>query len=194
MNSITTSARIAALIMACAPMGGFAQHAGHQHGHHQMPAQDQEHAHNAHGHGAYAGFQNREIKALSPQQIEGLRAGRGISQALAAELNGYPGPMHVLELAEQLDLTADQHEKVQALYKSMKEQAVELGEELIAAEQDLDSMFKSRQITQSELDSQTQKIARIQGRLRAVHLGKHLETAQVLTPEQVESYNRLRGY
>ena len=33
-----------------------------------------------------------------------LRAGRGMGLALAAELNGYPGPAHVLELADKLDL------------------------------------------------------------------------------------------
>lgn len=55
----------------------------------------------------YAGEEAREIKALSPSDIDGLIAGRGMGYAMAAELNGYPGPAHVLELAEQLELTAD---------------------------------------------------------------------------------------
>src|SRR6266849_3579115 len=45
----------------------------------------------------YAGLQTRPIKAISEQQIADLKAGRGMSLALAAELNGYPGPKHVLE-------------------------------------------------------------------------------------------------
>ena len=49
----------------------------------------------------YAGMQARAIKALSAEQIADLKAGRGLSLALAAELNGYPGPRHVLELVEQ---------------------------------------------------------------------------------------------
>jgi len=53
----------------------------------------------------YAGFEQRPIKALSTQQIADLRAGREMSLALAAELNGFPGPLHVLELARGLDLT-----------------------------------------------------------------------------------------
>lgn len=142
----------------------------------------------------YAGFQDREIKALSSQQVEGLRAGRGMSQALAAELNGFPGPMHVLELAEQLKLTAEQRTRVNELFSVMQKQARELGEELIAAERELDALFTSRRITPATLDSQTQKIAQVQGRLRAVHLGKHLEMMHILTPEQVNSYNTLRGY
>ncbi len=53
----------------------------------------------------YAGFQSRPIKALSEQQIADLKAGRGMGLALAAEMNGHPGPMHVLELGERLALT-----------------------------------------------------------------------------------------
>jgi hypothetical protein len=54
----------------------------------------------------YAGLEARSIKALSQQQIDDLKAGRGMGLALAAELNGYPGPMHVLELADALHLSA----------------------------------------------------------------------------------------
>ena len=51
----------------------------------------------------YAGLEARSIKALSDQQIADLKAGRGMGLALAAELNGHPGPMHVLELADPLN-------------------------------------------------------------------------------------------
>ena len=54
----------------------------------------------------YAGMQARSIKALSEQQIADLKAGRGMGLALAAELNGYPGPAHVLEVADQLGLSS----------------------------------------------------------------------------------------
>jgi hypothetical protein len=40
----------------------------------------------------YSGMQTRPIKALSDQQVADLKAGRGMGLALAAELNGYPGP------------------------------------------------------------------------------------------------------
>ena len=165
-------------------------HGQHQGAHHHMPGQAQ----HTHGHMSYAEFKNREIKALSPEQIEGLRAGRGMSLALAAELNGFPGPMHALELASELKLTDEQRTKVQALFSTMQSQAKKLGEELIAAERELDTLFKSKQINAALLTSQTQKIAQVQGRLRAVHLGTHLDMVQILTPEQVSAYNRLRGY
>ena len=47
----------------------------------------------------YAGQQTRAIKALSPEDLAGLLNGEGRGMAKAAELNGYPGPVHVLELA-----------------------------------------------------------------------------------------------
>ena len=50
----------------------------------------------------------REVKALSAEQMTALAAGRGMGSALAAELNGYPGPLHVLELADPLGLSEGQ--------------------------------------------------------------------------------------
>jgi hypothetical protein len=38
-----------------------------------------------------------------------------MGMAKAAELNGYPGPAHVLSLATQLGLTPDQHQQVTAI-------------------------------------------------------------------------------
>ena len=48
----------------------------------------------------YRDHTERPIKALSSEQVDCLLAGRGMSFALAAELNGYPGPLHALEVAE----------------------------------------------------------------------------------------------
>ena len=90
----------------------------------------------------YAGMQTRPVKALSEQQTADLRAGRGMGLALAAELNGYPGPLHVLELADQLDLTADQRTKVQQLFDAMKAEAIPVGTKLIEQEAELDRLVR----------------------------------------------------
>src|SRR3954462_11581509 len=82
----------------------------------------------------YAGMQTRSIKALSEQQVADLRAGRGMGLALAAELNGYPGPVHVLELVDKLNLSADQRASVQRLFDSMKAEALPLGAKLLEQE------------------------------------------------------------
>src|SRR3712207_5295389 len=98
-------------------------------------------------HAPYAGLERRAVKALSDEQIADLRAGRGMGLALAAELNGYPGPIHVLEHAQALGLTPEQRARVQALYDSMRGEAVPLGERLIRQETDLDRQFAERSIT-----------------------------------------------
>jgi hypothetical protein len=61
--------------------------------------------------------------------------------ALAAELNGHPGPMHVLELGDSLDLSDQQRAKMQELFTSMRAEAIPLGERLIAQQADLDKEF-----------------------------------------------------
>jgi len=147
-----------------------------------------------HGHSPYAGTHQRPIKALSDQQLADLRAGRGMGLALAAELNGYPGPLHVLELADRLQLSGDQGQRVQALYTAMKGEAVAAGEKLIAVEQELDRQFAEKEITPSRLASLTSQIGERQGQLRAIHLKYHLTTAEVLTPDQRQRYRELRGY
>ncbi|MFN3656239.1 MAG: Spy/CpxP family protein refolding chaperone [Pseudolabrys sp.] len=142
----------------------------------------------------YAGLQARAVKALSAEQIADLRAGRGMGLALAAELNGYPGPLHVIELAEPLALTAAQKQRAQALFDAMKAETVPLGEALIAAEGDLDRQFAARNITPVSLAAATDAIGARQAKLRAAHLKYHLTMLEVLTPEQVKRYGELRGY
>jgi len=142
----------------------------------------------------YAGWEGREIKALSPEEIASLRAGEGMGLALAAELNGWPGPRHVLDMADSLALTAEQRERVEEIRGGMKGRAVALGEAVIAAEASLDSLFAERAIDVESLEEKTAEIARLQGELRAVHLAAHLATTAVLTPHQVARYAALRGY
>jgi Spy/CpxP family protein refolding chaperone len=142
----------------------------------------------------YAGLQVRGIKALSPEQIAQLRAGDGMGLALAAELNGYPGPRHVLDLGNELGLTDEQRASVQQLFDTMKAEAVPVGQELIAAERDLDAAFVERTITPERLKAATAAIAGLQGKLRDTHLKYHLTTAALLTPDQIHRYTELRGY
>ncbi len=142
----------------------------------------------------YAGQQTRDIKALSDEKIAGLRAGAGLGYAKSAELNGWPGPLHVLELRDELKLTASQEKKMQDLRQAMLEQAVPLGNELIAAEQELESVFRSQQPTADRVEEATRRVALIEARLRAVHLATHLESGPLLNGEQKKIYVSARGY
>ena len=162
------------LVMACAACSATAQTA---------PPQN-----------AYAGQHTRAIKALSEQEVNDLLSGRGSGLAKAAELNGYPGPAHVLELKGRLALTDAQLAATEALMDRHRAAARRLGKELVAAERSLDHAFASRTATDDAVQSLTAAVARLQGELRAEHLKTHLAQTVLLTPEQVARYVRLRGY
>jgi Spy/CpxP family protein refolding chaperone len=142
----------------------------------------------------YAGQQTRAIKALSDDDIASLLKGEGMGMAKAAELNGYPGPTHVLALAPQLKLTEPQRQQVQAIFDRMNAAAKPLGAELVEREQVLDQLFAKGEITPNRLATETAAIAELQGRLHSVHLGAHLETGAVLSLDQIALYEQLRGY
>lgn len=142
----------------------------------------------------HTGQERREIKALSKVEIDGYLAGDGLGFAKAAELNHYPGPRHVLELAGQLKLSAAQRKKTQAILESMKSQAMSLGKQLVEKEQFLDSRFAEGTISGAELEQLVTDIAAIQGQIRVVHLRAHLAQRALLTPDQIRIYGSLRGY
>ncbi len=147
-----------------------------------------------HTHSPYAGDRTREIKALSAQELEAYLKGEGMGMALPAELNSYPGPRHVLELAEELGLSVEQEEATRRIYASMESQAIELGAQIVDLERRLDHQFAMRTITPAALDSLTSEIAELRGRLRAVHLRAHIQVAEVVSEAQREKYDWRRGY
>lgn len=142
----------------------------------------------------YAGWDGREIKALSAEQIDELRAGRGMGLALVAELNGYPGPRHVLDLSADLDLSAEQQARTQQLFDAMQAQAIALGQQVIAGEAALDRMFAERSASENEVQAATAELGQLQGTLRGHHLRYHLAMRELLSPHQVMRYQELRGY
>jgi len=150
----------------------------------------QEHEHTS----PYAGMEGRNIKALSDADIEGLLSGAGMGYAMAAELNGFPGPKHVLELADELALTDEQRQQTEALFAAMQSEAVALGRQLIALETDLDAAFASGQATAEGILDLTARIGEVESRLRAAHLNTHLKMTPLLSMHQRHMYQELRGY
>lgn len=142
----------------------------------------------------YAGQETQEISTLSAEDISALEAGQGWEFAKPAELNGWPGPRHVLDLAEELDLTPAQTETIAGQFAVMQAEARRLGPDYLAAERALDAAFRSREIEAARLVVLTDEAGRLEVALRRVHLNAHLATPAVLTTEQVGAYGRLRGY
>ena len=142
----------------------------------------------------YAGQQTRAIKALSEEDVAALLNGGGIGTAKAAELNGYPGPIHVLALAKELKLSDEQRQQVQAIFKDMHEGAVALGTKIVERERALDQQFAKREVTNGDVAAETAKIGALRGQLRSVHLEAHVATRPLLNAEQLARYQQLRGY
>lgn len=167
-------------LLAASP-AALAQHGG---GHHQ-----------AHGPGGpYAGFQAREAASVSAEEAADLRAARGMGLALPAEVNGYPGPLHALELADRLGLDAAQRASLAMQIEAMRREAIPLGEAVITAERALDALFRAGMATVASVDAAAYDAAAARGRLRAAHLRVHLLTRETLTASQRPLYARLRGY
>ncbi|WP_206668604.1 Spy/CpxP family protein refolding chaperone [Pseudomonas saliphila] len=142
----------------------------------------------------YADEESREVKALSKSEIDGLLSGKGMGYGRAAELNGYPGPAHVLELGEELSLTASQRRETEVIFARMEAAAKALGTELVAAESALDQAFRSKKIDESSLSELVKSIGDAESRLRAVHLSAHLQQTEILDDQQISTYMALRGY
>lgn len=142
----------------------------------------------------YAAETDRPIKALSAQEIADLRAGEGMGLAKAAELNHYPGPRHVLDLADDLDLTDTQRAQTQAIFEAMQTEARRLGAMIVAQETTLDSLFAGGTAEAGTLRARLNHIGALQSELRFVHLDAHLQMRRLLTPRQVMHYDMVRGY
>lgn len=170
IQSIASTVTFILLFLLTSPVTSFAQHA------------------------PYAGQHIRKIKALSPAEIESYLSGEGMGFAKAAELNHYPGPKHVLEHAESLNLSEQQHTQTQAIFDAMRQAAMQLGHQLVQAERHLDHLFSAQTVTEDALHDATRTIADYHGRLRHVHLRAHVAQRRVLTAEQLQHYDHLRGY
>ena len=136
------------------------------------------------------------LRGLSADEVAELRAGTGMGLARAAELNGYPGPRHVLEAfqASQFQASPEQVRRVQEIFDGMKNDAQRIGAQILDQEERLEAAFHSATITEAELRSRVARIAMLQGELRMSHLRAHLTTRSTLSDAQIVRYNELRGY
>lgn len=142
----------------------------------------------------YAGEQARAVASLSAADISELLAGGGWGLAKPAELNGYPGPAHVLELADKLGLTEQQRKRVEQIHKRMQLRARDIGARYVAAEAAIDTIFKYSDAGEGSLTTRLRDAERLRAELRRAHLQAHLDTRPVLSEAQRKQYAVLRGY
>jgi Spy/CpxP family protein refolding chaperone len=130
--------------------------------------------------------------AQVPSEKQGLLAGEGLGQGMLAEQNGFPGPKHVLDLSDKLELSDQQKKAVADIYVEMQSRAKELGAQIVNLEQELSKAFEDKLVVEKSVRDDAEQIGRLQGRLRAVHLNAHLKTRTVLTQKQIDLYFSLR--
>ena len=147
-----------------------------------------------HGHSPYAGQETRALKSLSEEEIQALLSGQGMGLAKAAELNHYPGPRHVLDLATPLQLSEPQRTETQQIYDRMHQEAVRLGTLIVDKERELEHLFAAEAVDSHTLQKLTQQIAQLQGDLRLAHLQAHVGMKRLLSRQQIDKYDALRGY
>jgi len=146
------------------------------------------------GRSNYAGEESRQIKSLSASDIEELRNGRGWGLATSAELNGVPGPAHLLELKKEIALSDDQEREIKLIFDDMKSRAILQGDKLIELERKLDNEFINKPATPQSLRSLLTSIAETRSDLRYIHLFTHLQMLDIVSEQQIKKYNMLRGY
>ncbi|MBK6912481.1 MAG: hypothetical protein IPH11_01935 [Ignavibacteriales bacterium] len=149
---------------------------------------------NAQKHSHHTSETGNEIKALTSEQINSYLNGEGMGLAKAAELNHYPGPKHVLDLSKELKLSQTQIDSTGKIFARMNERAVYLGKIIIDKEKQLDQLFNSGNADEESVKNIVMVIAQYQGELRFTHLNAHIQQKKILTPDQILTYESLRGY
>ena len=173
-------------LFAIAPIPAPAQH--------DPRAQHDPGAQHDHGVSPYAHARDDDVPTLTPDEVYGLRTGEGMGLARPAELNHFPGPKHLLDLGSDLDLDHVRIERIEAIHKKMRARAIAKGEEILSAERHLANIFASGQPSAADIERMTGHLGVLRGQLQAIHLLAHIESARELTVEQIERYDRLRGY
>lgn len=145
-----------------------------------------------HGHSGSHEEGHRAAQACATEFEQVVGAGRGFGMAFAADQNGYPGPMHVLELKDRLKLSAAQEAKMQHLMHAMFAESKPKSARLLEAEATLQRLFAEGTADDAAVRAAVEAVERARRDVRLVHLLTHLKTRDLLTEEQRRIYHEAR--
>ena len=152
-----------------------------------------QHGHGAHSHAAGAPSRGHLSAQACLTEFESVVAeGRGFGMAFAADQNGYPGPLHVLELKDRLRLTAEQEARTRALLEAMFAESRPRSARLLAAEARLRELFARRAADETAVATAVAEVEHARAEVRLVHLRSHLKTRELLTEDQIRAYHAAR--
>lgn len=144
------------------------------------------------GHGHAPGGQGHLVAQRCAEEFRKVVGeGRGFGMAFAADQNGYPGPMHVLELKETLKLTPEQEARARDLHAGVRAELPK-SQRLLDAERRLERLFADRMATEDNVRAAVAEIERARTDVRLVHLLAHVRTRGLLTEEQRRLYHQTR--
>ena len=155
--SVSAAAAVTALVALAAP--AWAQHGG--------------------GGAGASGHQAAQVCLAEFEQVVG--EGRGFGLAFAADQNGYPGPMHVLELKERLTLSPEQEASARALMHAMFAASRPASGRLLEAEAKLRRLFAGGGADEASVRAAVGEVERLRAEVRLVHLLTHLKTRALLS-------------
>ena len=147
------------------------------------------------GHGAgHAGGGDGHLaaQACATQFDQVVAEGRGFGMAFAADQNGYPGPMHILELRERLALTPEQVAKAEAMMRAMFDESRPKSARLLSAEARLRRLFADGAANEAAVRTAVAEVERARSDVRLVHLLTHLRARDLLTEHQRRLYHDAR--
>ncbi len=145
-----------------------------------------------HGHGGAGAPGHQAAQACLTEFEQVVGEGRGFGLAFAADQNGYPGPMHVLELKDRLGLTPAQEARAQALMHAMFTESRPKSARLLEAEARLRRIFTDGAADEASVRAAAAEVERLRGEVRLVHLLTHLKTRDLLTEDQRRIYHEAR--
>ncbi len=145
-----------------------------------------------HGHGGAGAPGHQAAQACLTEFEQVVGEGRGFGLAFAADQNGYPGPMHVLELKDRLGLTPAQEARAQALMRAMFTESRPKSARLLEAEARLRRIFTDGAADEASVRAAAAEVERLRGEVRLVHLLTHLKTRDLLTEDQRRIYHEAR--
>jgi Spy/CpxP family protein refolding chaperone len=146
-----------------------------------------------HGHGGGAGERGHgSVQACEAEFEAVVRDGRGFGMAFTADQQGYPGPLHVLELKDRLGLSAEQEAKARAMMHAMFSESRPKGAALLDAEARLRKLFADGTPSEAAVRAAAAEVERARREVRLVHLLTHLKTRDLLTEKQRRIYHEAR--
>jgi Spy/CpxP family protein refolding chaperone len=146
-----------------------------------------------HGPGGADPQPHQRVEACERDFEQVVADGRGAGLAFAADQNGYPGPLPVLELKDRLHLTAEQEARMRTLLEAMFAESRPRAAKLADGEARLRRLFATGRADDGVVRAAVADAERARAEVRLAHLLTHLRTHDLLTEEQRRTYQRFAG-